>query len=51
MTGGVSFLLSGGVLTHRQASTTSPICNDGIFFNIDSYGSKRLLTHIKNHLE
>ena len=51
MTDGVAFLFSGSVLTHRQSSTTLPQCKDGLFFNIASYGNKKLFTHIKKSFE
>jgi hypothetical protein len=44
---GVSFIFSGLFLTHRQHIVQGTIGNQDKFFNVASYGNKRLFNHIK----
>jgi len=44
---GVSFIFSGTFLTHRQHRLEKTELNKEKFFNIASYGNKRLFNHIK----
>ena len=44
---GVSFLFSGAFLTHRQHRIEHVLSSNDIYFNIASYGNKRLFNHIK----
>ena len=44
---GVSFLFSGAFLTHRQHCNDDVSSKNDVFFNIASYGNKRLFNHIK----
>ena len=44
---GVSFIFSGALLTHRQHSVENNTMKNEQFFNVASYGNKRLFNHIK----
>ena len=46
---GTTFLFSGYMLTHRQHCYPPPESND-YFFNLASYGNKRLFNHLKTSL-
>ena len=48
---GISFMFSGKFLTHRQQCTHPLNDKDDVFFNIATYGNKRLYSHINNHLK
>ena len=47
LTEGVSFIFSGMFLTHRQNKYTIDDSIRGDFFNIASYGNKRLFSHLR----
>ena len=44
---GVSFIFSAPFLTHRQHRNENALSLEDHFFNVASYGNKRLLSHIK----
>ena len=44
---GISFILSGKYLTHRQSSNYSLPCKDVFFINFISYGSNCFYRHTK----
>ena len=44
---GVSFVFSAAFLTHRQHQNDMNKANEESFFNIASYGNKRMFNHIK----
>lgn len=44
---GISFIFSAAFLTHRQNRNEYMLSNDEVFFNMASYGNKRLYNHIK----
>ena len=44
---GVTFIFSGKLLTHRQMRNNETAPESHTFFNIASYGNKRLLCHLK----
>ena len=44
---GVSFMFSGLFLTHRQNKSIEVTAKNDIFFNIASYGNKRLFHHLR----
>ena len=48
---GVSFIFSGKYLTHREQSPKPCATKDDLFYNISSYGNKRLFSHIKTSFE
>ena len=48
---GISFMLSGKFLTHRQQCTHTLHENDDVFFNLAAYGNKRLYSHINKSFD
>lgn len=42
-------MFTGKYLTHRQQCFSPPDANKDLFFNIASYGNKRLFNHIKQY--
>ncbi len=47
---GMSFIFSGLFLTHRQSKVQKENKSDSVFFNIGSYGNKRLFNHIRKSI-
>ena len=48
---GVTFLFSGKYLTHRQFRNVNVSSNNATFFNVASYGNKRLFSHLKSTIK
>ena len=47
---GVSFIFSGMYLTHRQNKNRDETSTNDVFFNVASYGNKRLFNHIRKSI-
>ena len=47
---GVSFIFSGLFLTHRQNKNNNNTLSNDVFYNIASYGNKRLFNHLRKSI-